>query len=97
MCRQPATYTVLLGNHDRRAPCLDVMAAAPRDASGFVQGWRDTSGGRLIFLDTLNEMSHAGELCEGRLAWCRQTHAATPPRVPIFLFMTTRRSRSGCA
>lgn len=80
-------YTVLVGNHDRRAPCLDLLAAAPRDANGFVQGWHDTSAGRLIFLDTLDETSHAGELCEVRLAWCRETLAATPVTMPIYLFM----------
>ena len=62
-------YTVLVGNHDRRAPCLDVLPVAPRDANGFVQGWRDTPRGRLLFLDTLDEASHAGQLCDRRLAW----------------------------
>ena len=80
-------YTVLVGNHDRRGPCLDVLAAAPRDTYGFVQGWRDTPVGRLVFLDTLDETSHRGQLCDRRLTWLRQTLAETPADWPIYLFM----------
>ena len=80
-------YTVLVGNHDRRAPCLDVLPVAPRDANGFVQGWRDTPRGRLLFLDTLDEASHAGQLCDRRLAWCKQALAETPESLPIYVFM----------
>jgi 3',5'-cyclic-AMP phosphodiesterase len=80
-------YIVLVGNHDRRVACLDVLSAAPRDANGFVQGWRDTSRGRLIFIDTLDESSDAGQLCERRLAWLAGTLAETPAERAIFLFM----------
>jgi 3',5'-cyclic-AMP phosphodiesterase len=79
-------YVVLVGNHDRRAACLDVLAAAPRDAHGFVQGWRDTSCGRLLFLDTLDERSHAGQMCEQRLAWAARALAEAPADRP-YLFM----------
>src|SRR5262245_2580571 len=80
-------YAVLVGNHDRRGPCLDVLAAAPRDAHGFVQGWRDTTRGRLLFLDTLDETSHRGQLCDRRLAWLRRALEDTPAELPIYLFM----------
>jgi 3',5'-cyclic AMP phosphodiesterase CpdA len=80
-------YVVLVGNHDRRAACLDVLPSAPHDANGFVQGWRDTPCGRLLFLDTLDEASHAGELCDRRLAWCARALSATPVDRPIYLFM----------
>jgi 3',5'-cyclic-AMP phosphodiesterase len=80
-------YLVLVGNHDRRAACVDILSAAPRDRNGFVQGWRDTSHGRLVLLDTLDETSHAGQLCERRLAWLTRTLAETPPDMPLFLFM----------
>lgn len=80
-------YLVLVGNHDRRAACLEVLAAAPRDGNGFVQGWRDTPRGRLLFLDTLDETSHAGQLCERRLAWCAQALAELPRGRPVYLFM----------
>jgi 3',5'-cyclic-AMP phosphodiesterase len=88
-CMRPlkVPYLVLVGNHDRRAACLDILSAAPRDPNGFVQGWRDTSRGRLVLLDTLDETSHAGQLCELRLAWFSRTLAESPPDVPLFLFM----------
>src|SRR5215831_2512258 len=80
-------YVVLVGNHDRRRACLDQLAAAPRDAHGFVQGWRDTVRGRLLFLDTLDETSHAGQLCERRLVWAQRALAEAPAEKPIYLFM----------
>jgi 3',5'-cyclic AMP phosphodiesterase CpdA len=64
-----------------------VLAAAPRDTNGFVQGWRDTPVDRLLFLDTLDETSHHGQLCDRRLTWLRQTLAETPADRPIYLFM----------
>jgi 3',5'-cyclic-AMP phosphodiesterase len=87
MNRLRVPYVTLVGNHDRRAACLDVLAAAPRDAHGFVQGWRDTSRGRLMFLDTLDEASHAGQMCERRLQWAARTLAEAPADRPIYLFM----------
>lgn len=80
-------YSVLVGNHDRRDNCLDALAAAPQDANGFVQGYRDTPYGRLIFLDTLDEASHAGQLCPKRLAWIEATLESTGPDQAIFFFM----------
>jgi 3',5'-cyclic AMP phosphodiesterase CpdA len=80
-------YIVLVGNHDRRAACLDVLPSAPRDPNGFVQGWRDTPRGRLLFLDTLDERSHAGELCDRRLAWCARALSDAPPDRPLYIFM----------
>lgn len=55
-------HIVLVGNHDKRAPCLEALRAAPQDVNGFVQGYRDTPFGRFLFLDTLDEGSHAGQL-----------------------------------
>jgi 3',5'-cyclic AMP phosphodiesterase CpdA len=80
-------YVALVGNHDRRGVCLEVLSAAPRDAHGFVQGWRDTARGRLLFLDTLDERSHAGQLCERRLAWAARALAEAPAEKPLYLFM----------
>jgi len=80
-------YVVLVGNHDRRIACLDVLPAAPRDGHGFVQGWRDTRRGRLLFFDTLDETSHAGQMCERRLAWAGRALADAPTDRPIYLFM----------
>ena len=80
-------YVVLVGNHDRRAACLGELSAAPRDGNGFVQGWRDTPRGRLLFLDTLDEASHAGQLCARRLAWLAHALQETPRDRPVYLFM----------
>lgn len=80
-------HVALVGNHDRRGPYLDVVAAAPRDSSGFVQGVHDTARGRLIFLDTLDESSHAGQMCARRFAWFADALAGTPVNRPVYLFM----------
>lgn len=80
-------YIALVGNHDRRAACLDGLTAAPRDANGFVQGTRQTPHGLLVFLDTLDETSHAGEMCATRLAWLAERLAAAPADMPFLLFM----------
>ncbi len=80
-------YVTLVGNHDLRHECLAALKSAPRDNNGFVQGFRDASRGRLIFLDTLEHDTHAGHMCDRRLSWLQQTLAETPQEKPIFLFM----------
>ncbi len=80
-------YVPMVGNHDRRAACLDVLQNAPRDPNGFVQGWCDTRRGRLVFLDTLDETTHAGQMCEKRLGWLAEALAGTPDNLRLFLFM----------
>jgi 3',5'-cyclic AMP phosphodiesterase CpdA len=80
-------HVALVGNHDRRANCLAALASAPQDENGFVQGYRDTEAGRLIFLDTLDEASHAGQLCAKRFAWLEETLANSGPDQPLMIFM----------
>jgi 3',5'-cyclic-AMP phosphodiesterase len=80
-------YVPMVGNHDRRVSCLDVLKSAPRDPNGFVQGWKDTRHGRLVFLDTLDETTHAGQMCEQRLGWLAETLSSTPDNMRLFLFM----------
>ena len=87
LARLPMPWVPMVGNHDRRAACLEMLPGAPRDANGFVQGWRDTPQGRCLFLDTLDEGSDAGKLCDSRLAWLEETLAATPREMPLLLFM----------
>ena len=87
VARLPMPVVSMVGNHDRRAACLAALTTAPRDRNGFVQGFRDTPYGRCIFLDTLDERSHAGQMCEQRLGWLAETLAETPPGLPILLFM----------
>jgi 3',5'-cyclic-AMP phosphodiesterase len=80
-------YNALVGNHDKRANCLYALPAAPQDQNGFVQGFRDMPHGRLLFLDTLDEGSGAGQLCSKRLAWIEANLESTKPDQSIFLFM----------
>lgn len=80
-------YVTLVGNHDRRAACLAALACAPRDGNGFVQGASDHGDVRFLFLDTLNEDSHAGQLCAKRLAWLAGALAAPHADRPLCLFM----------
>jgi 3',5'-cyclic-AMP phosphodiesterase len=80
-------YVALVGNHDRRANCLAALSAAPQDENGFVQGFRDTSAGRMIFLDTLDEHSHAGQMCPLRLRWLEQTLQSSGLDQPLLIFL----------
>lgn len=80
-------FVPMVGNHDRRVRCLSVLAGAPCDPNGFVQGWKDTAAGRLVFLDTLDETTHAGAMCAARLGWLEEVFASTLADEPLFLFM----------
>lgn len=80
-------YVAMVGNHDLRANCLAALDAAPRDTKGFVQGIRDVGNHRLVFLDTLDEQSHAGQMCAARLGWLAETLAATPAGMGLLVFM----------
>ena len=80
-------HVAMVGNHDRRQTCLGALDAAPRDANGFVQGTRQTPHGLFVFLDTLDETSHAGEMCANRLGWLAETLAAAPTEMPFVVFM----------
>ncbi len=77
----------MVGNHDKRVACLDGLRIAPRDANGFVQGTRATPHGLFVFLDTLDEASHAGEMCAKRLGWLGEKLAAAPSDMPFVVFM----------
>lgn len=60
---------LLLGNHDNRANFQAAFPDARCDANGFIQSIVETDQGRMILLDTLQEGTHAGWLCENRLNW----------------------------
>jgi 3',5'-cyclic AMP phosphodiesterase CpdA len=79
-------YHLLVGNHDRRAPFRAAFPACPVDANGFIQYEIVTDAGVVLCLDTLDEASHAGELCADRLAWLADRLAARADR-PIFVFL----------
>lgn len=80
-------HVAMLGNHDRRFAAFAALSTVPQDENGFAQGFRDTPAGRMIFLDTLNESTHAGELCSLRLGWLARTLESTGPDQPVLLFM----------
>lgn len=79
---------LMLGNHDRRAPFLDVFDDVETDDSGFVQSFIDAPDeiGRLLFLDTLQEETIGGVLCETRLAWLEARLREVEER-PVTLFL----------
>jgi 3',5'-cyclic AMP phosphodiesterase CpdA len=76
---------LLLGNHDDRDNFLAAFPEAPRDRDGFVQQGFDTPAGRMILLDTKLPGTHAGGLCERRLAWLAEEMA--DGEAPVFLFL----------
>lgn len=59
---------LLLGNHDDRLAFRTVFPSAPAE-DGFIQSAMRTNAASLLFLDTLDEGTVAGRLCERRLAW----------------------------
>ncbi|RVI91985.1 phosphodiesterase [Sinorhizobium meliloti] len=83
---------LMIGNHDRRDVFLDVFAEATTDANGFVQQVLDFADCRAILLDTLfappydYPVSHAGHLCDRRLAWLDRQLEEAGGR-PALIFM----------
>lgn len=79
---------LMLGNHDRRAPFLDVFDDVEVDANGFVQSVIDARDdvGRLVFLDTLQEGTIGGVLCPSRLEWLAARLDEAEDR-PVTLFL----------
>jgi Icc protein len=62
--------SLMIGNHDRRDVFAECFPEAPRDEHGFVQQSIALSGDdRLLLLDTVISGTHAGALCDRRLAW----------------------------
>ena len=81
--------SLMLGNHDRRAPFLSVFPDTPLTPDGFVQEIIDLDDTRLILLDTLNEAAddtHSGLLCDDRLDWMESAIAGAGDR-RVMLFM----------
>ena len=83
---------LMIGNHDRREVFLDVFAETAVDANGFVQQVLDFPDCRAILLDTLfappydYPVSHAGHLCDRRLAWLDRQLEEAGGR-PALIFM----------
>ncbi|UNK37836.1 phosphodiesterase [Shinella sp. H4-D48] len=86
----PAAITI--GNHDHRARFLESFSRVQPDEHGFIQQVIDFDDCRVVLLDTLfappydYPMSHAGYLCETRLAWFDRALAGAGGR-PVLIFM----------
>lgn len=59
---------VMLGNHDDRNVYLAQAEAPMRDENGFVQGYEDIKGHRIVMIDT-SEPGMMSLLCDQRLEW----------------------------
>jgi len=81
----PMPFHLMLGNHDERAHFRAAFPAAPVDDAGFIQQVIETDMGQFILLDTKTEGTHAGLLCEARLAWL--TARLQESEGPVFLFL----------
>jgi 3',5'-cyclic-AMP phosphodiesterase len=75
-----------IGNHDSRTALRAAFPQAPIDEHGFFQTTRRMGDTRLIVLDTKAPGTHAGELCERRLAWLRNQLDADPSVRTIVAF-----------
>lgn len=73
-------YHLVMGNHDSRAPFLNVFPDVPLMDGGFMQFVLEQGNMRILCLDTLNDVpgDHIGMLCDARLRWLADEIAATP-------------------
>lgn len=60
---------VLLGNHDDRDIYLEHANNPMLDENGFVAGFNDIKGHRILMLDSSEPGEKRGDLCEQRLEW----------------------------
>ena len=79
-------YHLMIGNHDRREQALETFPDIPVDPNGFLQTSFDTSAGRFVLLDTVEQGKGWGSYCQKRVDWLRQTLAASRNQ-PVYLFM----------
>ncbi|MEO1190400.1 MAG: phosphodiesterase [Pseudomonadota bacterium] len=82
----PVPVHLLLGNHDARAPFHAVFPERPRDAQGYTQFVVDLESLVCLALDSLQDGTTPGRLCEDRLAWLEEQLTAHRNR-PLFLFV----------
>lgn len=84
----PLPVSLMLGNHDRRAPFLAAFPEAARTETGHIQHHADIGDHRLVCLDTLDEDApdlHSGFMCDARLDWLDHAlDTAGPRRVIVF-------------
>lgn len=77
---------LLVGNHDHRDRLLAEFPDLPQDSDGFLQTSVDTSAGRFLMLDTVEQGKGWGSYCDARLAWLRQALDQSRDK-PVYLFM----------
>ena len=77
---------LLAGNHDRRDRLLAAFPETPVDADGFLQAAVETSAGRFLMLDTVEQGKGWGSYCARRREWLRRSLADARGR-PVYLFM----------
>lgn len=77
---------LLVGNHDQRDRLLAEFPDMPQDSDGFLQTAVDTSAGRFLMLDTVEQGKGWGSYCDARLAWLRQELDQSRDK-PVYLFM----------
>ncbi len=77
---------VLVGNHDDRTLFRENMPLPADCMDDFIQFTVPTANGIIVCLDTQKDGSDAGEFCEMRVAWLKQTldNAADQP---VYIFM----------
>lgn len=80
---------LLLGNHDFRAPFLEVFPDSRCDEDGFVQALTVYPDATLLALDTLDETvtDGSGFLCPRRLAFAERALREAPRDRPLLLFL----------
>ncbi|QRM54073.1 phosphodiesterase [Sinorhizobium sp. BG8] len=100
LARLAPPLAVTIGNHDNRETFLHHFDQVEPDANGFVQRSIDFPDCRVLLLDTLfappyeYPMSHAGFLCERRLAWLDNA-LGTAAGKPVLIFMHHPPHRTG--
>ncbi len=77
---------LLVGNHDKRESLLAEFPDIPKDSDGFLQTTVDTSAGRFVILDTVEQGKGWGSYCDARLAWLRDALDRSREKA-VYLFM----------
>lgn len=79
-------YFPMVGNHDNRDLFRKVLPLPEICMADFIQYQVTTPDAVMICLDTHKEGSDAGEFCQVRSKWLRETLASTA-NSPVFIFM----------
>ncbi|MFQ5935301.1 MAG: phosphodiesterase, partial [Acidiferrobacterales bacterium] len=79
-------YHLLIGNHDDRDHFKKMFPRTPCDEHGFVQCAIETSAGRFILLDSVEQGERSGSFCERRAAWLKAELDEADGK-PVYLFI----------